>query len=354
MYTLIIGIIVITAAIQLFRSTYNIVLALIRLLQKSYNVMNNSSLISNLSIEVYTGWQIVFALITVLAAILSLLSISALFIAKKIDWNLRIILINLFSAELMSSIGYILTFMGYPLRRLFEVSDISQHQFSCSLSLAILVIGEATKVGSYTFYSIMVYVFMKKNISRLKVYIMVIPCLIIWLPSLALGSLFFLTRNFPMNAVLANKGLCTFDLSAQPYNRVIFAVFVLLLEGPVCGGVILTFFVLIACYMKKNVSNDNEIKVGIAKNLLFLGVGALLSIFTAVVIPVVVAVRMSADTSSFIVTHHILDIVGSLLNLYTPVVTIAFLKPIQEAVSQLIKKCLKLEQGETIELNTLN
>ena len=97
--------------------------------------------------------------------------------------------------------------------------------------------------------------------------------------------------------------------------------------------------------MKKNVSNDNEIKLAIAKNLLFLGVGALLSIFTAVVIPVVIAVSLSPDESSFIVTHHVLAVVGSLLNLYTPVVTIAFLKLIQEALSQLIKKCLKLEHG---------
>ena len=324
-------------------------LVLIPLLQKScrehYNTMNNSSLISNLSIEVYTGWQIVFALITVPAAILSLLSISALFIAKKIDWNLRIILINVFVAEVVSSIGSTLFFIGYPLRRLFEVSDISQHQFPCSLSAGILVTGEAAKLGSYTFYSIMVYVFMKKNINRLKVYIMIVPCLIIWLPSLTLGSLFFsfiLTRTFPMNAVLANKGLCTVNLSTHFDSSVIIIVFIWLLEGPVCGGIILTFFVLIACYVKKNVSNDNEIKVGIAKNLLFLGVGALLSLFTAVVIPAVVAVSMSPDVSSFIATHHVLDIVGSLLNLYTPVVTIAFLKPIQEALSQLIKKCLKL------------
>ena len=129
----------------------------------------------------------------------------------------------------------------------------------------------------------------------------------------------------------------------------IITVFIWLLEGPVCGGIILTFFVLIACYVKKNVSNDNEIKLAIAKNLLFLGVGALLSIFTAVVIPVVIAVSLSPDASSFIVTHHVLAVVGSLLNLYTPVVTIAFLKPIQEALSQLIKKCLKLEHGAAMD-----
>ena len=103
-------------------------------------------------------------MITVPAAILSLLSISALFIAKKIDWNLRI---NVFVAEVVSSIGSTLIFIGYPLRRLFEVSDISQHQFPCSLSAGILATGEAAKLGSYTFYSIMVYVFMKKNVQSL-------------------------------------------------------------------------------------------------------------------------------------------------------------------------------------------
>lgn len=309
--------------------------------------MNNSSIITNftgLSTEVYTGWQIVFTLITLPAAILSILSISALIVVKKIDWNLRIILINIFTAEFISSSGSTLIYLGYPLRMLFEVSNTNnQLQFPCSITISLLVIGNAAKVGSYTFYSIMAYVFIKKNIKKVKLYIMIIPCLIIWLPALIAGSIFFFfDRPLPMNAVLLTKGLCTVDLSDQASLRrfTIQLSVTWLLQGVLCGGIITTFFIVIARYVKKNVTNDNEIKVAIAKNLLFLSGGALVSIFIAVINPTVIRFTFSLD--GVVASHYILDILRSFLSLYTPVVTIAFLKPIQIALSQLLKKCLTL------------
>ena len=319
--------------------------------------MDNSSLLTNFTgviTEVYTGWQIVFALITLPAAILSLLSIVALFMAEKIDWNLKIILINIFTAEFIASIGSTLVFIGYPLRMLFEVSDIRQHPFPCSFLVGIMIAGETANVSSYAFYSIMVFVFLKKNINKVKVYVMTIPCLFIWLPSLFWGSTIFsyiFTRSFPINAVLVNKGFCTFVLTTQSNSRTIAflsqLIFLWLHQVVLCGGTIVTFFILTAHYIKKNVSNDNEVKLAIAKNLLFLSVGALMSIFLAVVIPTVVVATLTPDVSRFIATQYVLDLLRSFLSLYISVITIAYLKPIKKALSHLLKKYLNLEQGQT-------
>ncbi|ORU94746.1 MAG: hypothetical protein A6F71_09570 [Cycloclasticus sp. symbiont of Poecilosclerida sp. M] len=210
--------------------------------------MTNTSLITNLTgviAEVYTGWQIMFTLITVPAAIFSLLSIFALILAEKIDWNLKIILINIFSGEFILSIGSTLVFMGYPLRRLFEVSNTIQLQWPCAINISLLVIGNAVKVGSYTFYSIMVYVFIKKNIKKVKLYMMIIPCLIIWLPSLFSGGIIIFYRTPPMDAALLNKGLCSADLTNQINIRrfTIQLAVTWLLQGFLCGGIIITIFV---------------------------------------------------------------------------------------------------------------
>ena len=97
---------------------------------------------------------------------------------------------------------------------------------------------------------------------------------------------------------------------------------------------------------KNSSSSDKAIKRAIAKNLLFLSLGALLSISNAVIYPTVFFFfSFQADAmddlevvfNQYLASNLAIDIIRSASSLYSSVVTIILLKPVRDAIKQLIK-----------------
>lgn len=67
--------------------------------------------------SINSGVQVGLFFITVLPIlILSLLCVVALFFAYSINWPIRIVLINIYTAEICYWLGFTVLFLGFPVR----------------------------------------------------------------------------------------------------------------------------------------------------------------------------------------------------------------------------------------------
>ena len=323
---------------------------------------NSSANLTGLIGEIYSGYQLIpFFAFVVPTLLLSLLTIIALVSAKDIDWNMRIILSNVFVSEIINSMTLTTIFWGQPIRAVSGLLDLEVWLYLCSLTVALNVTGNGVKVGTVTLYSILVYVFIRNNIKKVKWYMIAIPLCVMWgvLLVFALSGFIFIPRQ-DHPEVFVYKGFCPLALSS---NGQLFVVAALvqqginwLLEVFLCGSIIAVFSILIFCYMKKNCSNSDKIKKAVARNLLFLSGGAFLSISNAVLYPTIlllIILRQTSETAgidarvtTLRVTGYAIDIVSSLTALYSPVVTIILLKPVRDAMKQFVRKCHVCSQAQ--------
>ena len=95
-----------------------------------------------------------------------------------------------------------------------------------------------------------------------------------------------------ISRVFVYRGFCSVDVeNTRPGGTgfLIQLVVAWVIEGFVCGGLILTFSILSYHFIKKStIESNKEIKHALAKNLLYLAGGAFFTITNAVVIPTVI------------------------------------------------------------------
>ena len=119
--------------------------------------------------ELYTNVQLVlYFLLTIPTIILSTGAIIALFLANQITWNIRIILINVFIAEILNCISLTTIFVGHSFRMVFDITDLGVAFNYCRVNIAIQITGNGVKIGAITLYSILVYILIKSNINKVK------------------------------------------------------------------------------------------------------------------------------------------------------------------------------------------
>ena len=169
----------------------------------------------------------------------------------------------------------------------------------------LVVTGNGIKVGTITLYSILVYVFMRNNIKKVKWYMVAIPMSVMWVILLVFGSsgfIFIPAQDRPEAFVF--KGFCPQFVSSSEQLILVLALGQLgigwLLGAFLCGSIIATFSILIFCYMTKNSLDSDRIKKAVAKNLLFLSGGAFWSISNAVLYPTIlllITLRQTSDTT---------------------------------------------------------
>ena len=310
--------------------------------------------------ELYTEVQLVFFFVFTLPTIvLSVVTIIAIVLAKDVDWNMRIILCNVFASKIINSFGLSMIFLGQPIRRLFGIGSLKISLYLCGVTITFLVTGNGTNIGIITFYSILVYVFLRNNIKKVKWYMVAIPVTIIWVVSLLFGLVIFIFIQRNPAEVFVYKGFCPNDLTPMGEIKATQALGQLgvgwLLEGFLCGTIIAVFSILTYRYMKKSsLTGDDRIKRAIGKNLLFLSGGAFWSISNAVLYPTILnlipvlradeTVDIEDRITTLLITAHVIDIMRSLSAIYTPVVTILLLKPVRDAIKVFFQKCRVCKQ----------
>ena len=303
----------------------------------------------------YNGYHLIPYLgLVAPALVLSVLTTLALLLAGDINKKIRALLINVFIAEIMVYVRLTITFLAFPIRQMFEIGDNVSANL-CRLQSAVSMIEIVSKVGSITLYAVMVYIFIKYNINKVKWYVLAIPIASIWVIAIGLSLPIGLVRIDPATNVMVFDGFCveTYDpeqeFVAGGLPVLILLTLAVLLQGVLCGGTIIIIGILVLHFLKKNELSEGS-KRAIAKNLLFVSVDALLSIFVFVVVRVIVFLA-APDPSNLdfhsrftqgAVQDHINDLTLSLVSLYTPLVTIVLLKPVREAMKALVIKCCHL------------
>ena len=289
------------------------------------------------------------------ALVLSVLTTLALILAGDMNKKIRALLINIFIAEIVLCLRLSVTFLAYPIRQMLEIGDTALDGL-CRLQICIGIIAVLSKVGTITLYAVMVHIFIKYNIKKVKWYMLAIPMTVTWVISVGFCLPAAIRHRAEAHNIIIFQGFCLENLESEEVYKGIMRQFFIqlivgwILEVVICGGIIVTFSSLIIHLMKKTSLTEGP-KRAIAKNLLFLSVDALLSIICGVVLPtiVLVATPEPSDTDvqrEFIkaaVRGNVVVIILSLVSLYT-LVTIVLLKPVREAMKTLVVKCCRLRQ----------
>ena len=303
----------------------------------------NSTLNStSFSSEVFPGSDVVqLIILTVPTISLSIFTMVAIALAKKINWKIKTLLLNIFTAEVCFVFSLALRFLGFRIRLLINDDPASLVNLLCKITLATSITGGLGKVLSIALYSVATYFFIKTNINKIKWYAVTIPLIVSWVFSILFGLPSSFSQSTSIPRVFVYRGFCSFDLEEKDPDttRIFIIIAVAWTIFASIGGVILTFAAL-TFRIRKN-ATDNKIKKAIARNLFYLTGGAFFTIINAVVLPTLTRfVTLEPDFSSdqeaiaqhVIISEFTINLCRSLSSLYIPVVTISMVKAVREAV----------------------
>lgn len=290
---------------------------------------------------------VLFFLFALPTLVLCCLCVIALLLAKAINWQIRVVLINVFAAEIVASITRSTTMLHYPAVALADGGPTIASVEVCKVFIALFILVSCTQLPSITLYAIMVYLFVKYNSKKLKWYVIIPYISIDWIVSLVLGISYASMAN-----TFNDAGFC----GSLP-NSFFFATLVIIWLVAISSTITtLIFAFLTIWYIKHNILEENkEIKKAIAKNLFFFSIGTVMIVIINVITTIhnnVVTRGVAATPRSITIklaVIYIITLVVVLLGLSTPVVALIILKPIRDALKQVQKKICSTCKKNTVQ-----
>ncbi len=275
--------------------------------------------------------SIILFILLVPAAILYGICIVALLFAKGINYQMRVLLINIFIVR-FSCILFPQTIehIGFAA----DIIDV----IVCKIYFCLIFIGYLASLTSITLFSVMVYLFIKYDNKKLKWYIIIPSITVSWMASVLFGVVMFTDSTF----IDLREGFCIILRESMLF--IPYIIFAWVTEA-VLLTVILVFSVLTICFVRRrtfrdtaeNDTSENDtsqsnprIKIAITKVLVYLLVasfmdfiGNLLPSLTSVVTPGI-STLLRTFKEIFIVIPPVL----------TPIVMVTMLKPVLDALNQ--------------------
>lgn len=269
-----------------------------------------------------------FSFIAVPALILCVLCVLALFLAKDIIWHMRVLLINIFAADICVWIGISVLFLGLPVR----VSNPNYDgDFSCNVFMSCAIISTIQKFSSITLYAIMVYIFIKRGVKHLKWYPIILYFVVSWIFAFLVGILPY----FDLFGLFKNNGFCYIDPEAL-FFKLCAGLTVAICVIMLC--IIILFGILTFIYIKKNTLEENEeIKKAVAKNLIFAAIFSLVYNVTPAFFPLIRDALVGKSVIIIIIINYIIRVFLNLPTIFTPIAAMIILKPIRLALKQVVK-----------------
>ena len=272
---------------------------------------------------------ILFVALTIPAIVLLVVSSIALLLAKTINWQMKTTLLNIFAAEIVTSIGIaILHMAGYPIRVKFG----DEKAISCNIGLGLTVFGSLIITTGTSLYAITVYIFIKCGPKKMKVFIIAAFITISWIVYVIFGAVISVNT---VNDTRNSNGFCVYetaDESAPPIIGIIIGIVLLVNMCVVSVLGILTYIV------RRSVSEaGTSTKKALTKILLYLTMrmAVILGEFIFAELTSVFRPPPSSrnDIIGFLAVQYIL-VEGSLtiFSLLTPIVSIIILKPVRNAL----------------------
>ena len=274
--------------------------------------------------DIMTGVFIsLFFLVCLPLLILCVFCAMALLFARSLNWPMRVALINLFANEFCYWLATSIDFIVYYAQN---------GGFPCIIA-SLSAVAAITKFQAIALYAVLVYIFVKFGIKKVKMCIIILYTVISWVAALAFGAMpyspeFSITNgtcdvlNYASPIVFVPLGLVSADII-------------------VCFSVTGVFSTLSFWYVKKNtLEGDVELKTAATKNLAYLIFAAALS-FVYNFLPISYSAIFSAVSNTpvlSIVLNFVLHLPPIGLSIATPIVTIAVLKPVNFAIKEMLRK----------------
>ena len=266
--------------------------------------------------------------------IICMLCLLALLSTKTINWQMKTLLINIFIAQIGSSLASSMLYLGYPQRAL----GMAAEDYFCRFIISAFITNSLAKTTAITIYAVMVYTFVKYGICSIQQYMVVSSIIIAWMISICMGILPYLD----VFGVTDDTGFC----ESLPYSKLymIPSGVVVLLELTACTTLTLIFSSITYYHVKKNTLEDSEdLRLAIAYHVFFVLVA---SIFSSInnVIPVIFPIlqstpMMNRTNKDKLVMDYTMQAIYDLSSLLLPISAILLLKPVQISLQMMFKKC---------------
>ena len=292
--------------------------------------LNFSNVNSSLYFACNTAANILLFLVMILPPkFLCLMCIFALFFSREINSKIRLLLVNIFTAEICNWISYTVLTVGWPVRFL------SQETISCKMFIGSFIASGIQKFVSGAIYSVSVYIFIKYGDRKLK-WKVILPIIIsTWLVTIVISILPYFLAERVKNV----HGFCSFDPS--------FSLFITAGSGILAVAIILLVVELIFCvlstiFIKRNVLEESsEVKKAITKVLAFNFISSIMSFVNSVVPflgPVLRSALVNDDLTGIMVINYVVRIIFNIPAIATPFIAILLLKPVRLALKAIPKK----------------
>jgi hypothetical protein len=177
---------------------------------KNYDIImafNLSEVDLDLYIAANAAVQVSLLVVIILpAAIFSIICSVAIGFTFIINWQMRVVLINIFATEVFHWLGYTVEHLAFAPRVLDKENSI----VSCRVFFFLIITASTQKIAAIVIYSIIVYVFLKYGVKKIKWYVISLALVITWAVSVTIGILLC----FDQFAVFSNNGYCAVNTTA--------------------------------------------------------------------------------------------------------------------------------------------
>lgn len=281
--------------------------------------------------------ELFFLVLVLPATFLNVLCVMALLLAKNIKWQIKVVLINVFAADLILAITLLVLVLSYPIRA--YLSHSQGLDYLCSVLFGSIIISFQSNLTAVTYYAIVVYIYLRYGVRKLKWYVTALFISITWLVSILIG--FSVIFNGGPSAI-SSIGFCV-PTPMQNLRLVALAV-LLVIEVSVCLCVTITFVVLAYCYIKKNTLEDNfAVKKAMVRTLLFHSMKMIVLVVRrvlAIIFPILILLLDGrARVIVYIAMNYSIILILLCINLLvSPIVSLVILQPLREALKQFRKK----------------
>jgi hypothetical protein len=276
----------------------------------------------------------VFCILVLPALLLDLLCVLALLFSRTIDTKIRVLLGNIFAADVMTLFGDLVIFLSHPV----EVNKHMDTSHSCEFGFSAVFTSGAVKLPTTSLYAIVVYIYVKYSIKIVKLHMVIIPIIITWIIASVVGVMPY-TSAFN---VFSNRGIC----SSDPFPLIhTLSLTVLSLNIVVSLSIQVVFGVLTFCYVKRNTSQERNqaLLKAIVKLLVYFLVGSFLDLIPIATVfvsgPVQRSLKGDAATKFDLAAYYTRQALYVIPYLLAPIMTIVLLKPVRDSVQRIC--CVK-------------
>ena len=290
------------------------------------NHSNNSEFEEVYFIINTTVYLSLFFIVVLPTLFLCLLCALALLVAEIIDWHMRVLLINIFVAEICFWLAITVYLIGYPMR----AKGYGDEDISCRFTIGLLIVSDIQQLTSIILYAMNVYSFIKYNTQKLTWHFITVYLVISWTVTVFLGLL----PQISAFGASDNNGFCETDANFPLYE----VVLALLIAAAVSLLVVMIVVTLLTYfYTKRNaLQESSDIKKAVRKYLIYLIIATALSFFGDLSFPLTsVHARGPLDQTVL----HLVWIFIQLPLAITPIASIIILNPIRLALKHFFLKC---------------